>query len=140
MVDCIFCKIVEGKIPSSKIYEDDLIYSFLDINPASKGHLLIIPKRHCENLNDLTNDELKAIFDLINKISNIIETVLETSSFNLLLNYGREAGQVINHIHFHLIPRKKDDGLAISKWPFMKFSGEHLNEIAKFFREKLEAS
>ncbi len=138
MDSCIFCKIVKGEIPSSKIYEDENVYSFLDINPAAKGHLLIIPKRHCESVEDLKKEEIISIFEAVKKITKALPLALDNSGYNLLMNYGRDAGQVIGHLHFHIIPRKKDDGLALSKWNFLKFSGDHLEEIAKSIREKIE--
>ena len=130
MSDCIFCSIIKGKIPSSKIFEDDIVYSFLDINPASKGHLLVVPKRHIESLNDLTDEEFVSIFSCIKKITNALPKAVENSGFNLLMNMGKDAGQIIPHIHFHIIPRRKEDGLSISKWSFMKFSGI-LNSFAQ---------
>lgn len=130
MSDCIFCKIIKGSIPSSRIYENNSTYAFLDINPASKGHVLVIPKRHVEDLADITHEELTDLFQAINKISRALPKAIDNTGYNLLLNSGKDAGQIISHIHFHIIPRKKEDSLGFSNWPFLKFSGEHLNEIA----------
>jgi histidine triad (HIT) family protein len=137
MNDCIFCKIASGSIPSSKVYENDDTLSFLDINPASKGHLLIIPKKHRENISELTEKEVLSFFNAVKKITEAMPDVLDASEFNVLMNHGKNAGQVINHVHFHIIPRRKEDGLSMSKWPFQKYSGEHLNEIAGRFRESI---
>ena len=137
MSDCLFCKIIEGTIPSSQIYEDDSVFSFLDINPAAKGHLLVIPKRHTEILGDLQESEITALFNAIKKIEIAFSKAIDATGCNILMNYGKDAGQIIPHLHFHVIPRRKEDGVGISSWNPMKFSGEHLNEIAKEIAEMI---
>ncbi|MCK5707186.1 MAG: HIT family protein [Candidatus Aureabacteria bacterium] len=138
MSDCIFCKIVEGSIPSSIVFEDDTVYSFLDINPASKGHFLVIPKKHVEDISELGDTEITAIFSAIRKLTKALPDVLGNTGFNILMNYGKDAGQIISHLHFHIIPRKKEDGLGIAGWNHLKFSGDHLNEIAKEIAEAIK--
>jgi histidine triad (HIT) family protein len=113
MGDCIFCKIIEGMIPSSTVFEDSLALAFLDINPASKGHLLILPRRHVENFSDLGEQEILAVFAAAQKIAAALPSAVDNTGFNLLMNYGKDAGQVIPHLHFHIIPRKKEDGLPL---------------------------
>ncbi|MBN1521425.1 MAG: HIT family protein [Candidatus Aureabacteria bacterium] len=137
MSDCVFCKIIKGEIPSSKVFEDENVYAFLDINPASKGHLLIVPKKHSESLDELGEQEFSSLFAAIRKIARALLESLDNTGFNLLMNSGKDAGQIIPHVHFHIIPRKKKDGLSISSWPFLKFSGDHLQEIAKSISEHI---
>jgi histidine triad (HIT) family protein len=113
--DCIFCKIVRGEIPANKIYEDGKVFAFLDINPLSKGHLLIIPKKHFENIFDIEDEHLKEIISTAKKIAKLLKENLNASGMNILHASGKDAQQSVFHFHIHLIPRYKDDGL--DTWP-----------------------
>lgn len=109
--DCIFCKIVAGEIPCSKVYEDDHTLAFLDINPAVKGHTLVIPKQHCRNLLDGEPETLKACMATAKKVAHgLLEWGVD--GVNLLQNNEPAAGQVVFHIHFHLFPRYEGDKRA----------------------------
>ena len=109
-MDCIFCKILENEIPSYKIYEDENVFAFLDITQGTKGHTLIIPKRHVANYFDLYQPELNAIHNLLNKQRDQIIALDPTiTGFNVGVNEGTSAGQTIFHAHIHLIPRRKGD-------------------------------
>ncbi len=110
MPDCIFCKIVNGELPSQKVYEDDDVLAFLDINPTVHGHTLIIPKEHHENILETPPELIAKIFQVIQKIAPAVLAAVEANAFNLGNNCGSVAGQVIFHTHFHLLPRKPDDG------------------------------
>ena len=108
MDNCLFCKIIKGEIPSSKVYEDDEILAFRDINPLAPVHVLVIPKKHISSLNDLqTEDEavVGRIYTVINKIAKQ-ENVFE-SGFRVVVNCGEDGGQEVQHLHFHLIGGKK---------------------------------
>lgn len=102
---CLFCKIAEGSIPSYKIYEDEKVMAFLDINPVSKGHTIVIPKHHCEHVLDC-NDEVYSHLMLVTKKLAMNELkVLNADGINLLTNCKEAAGQSVPHFHFHIIPR-----------------------------------
>ena len=111
--DCIFCKIAAGKIPSATIYEDSHFRVFLDINPATKGHCLIVPKEHFENIYDLDADTAGKVFVLATLISRALKKVLGCDGLNVVQNNGPVAGQSVFHFHMHLIPRYRDDGLSL---------------------------
>ena len=109
-MDCIFCQIVAGELPSSKIYEDDELLAFLDIHPVNTGHILLIPKTHSENLLD-TPDEVLAKMSAVSKIlARAAVAATKAGGFNLSTNNGRAAGQDVLHLHFHIIPRHSHDG------------------------------
>lgn len=112
-MDCIFCKIINGVIPSAKVYEDADFIAILDINPVSKGHLLIIPKKHCVNLMDMDDAILQRCILVLKKLSIVLTKALNVSGVNLIQNNGKDAGQIIFHSHFHLIPRRPNDGIRI---------------------------
>ncbi len=105
MEDCIFCKIIKGKIPCFKVYEDDKVLSFADINPISQGHTLIIPKRHAENIWEVTVEEIAAIHTASQKIAHAMKAALKPDGIAFLQLNGRGVNQVVMHYHLHLIPR-----------------------------------
>lgn len=115
MNDCIFCKIVKGELPSYKIYEDDNFFAFLDINPVSLGHSLLVPKKHYKNLYELPDETLKKIMPLIKKLAIAIKKGVNADGVNIIMNNDGAAGQIVPHAHFHIIPRFADDGLR--HWP-----------------------
>ena len=102
---CVFCKIINGEIPSFKIYETEDLVAFLDISQATKGHTLIVPKKHFENLLALDEETLKKISVAQKEVANILSKKLGTSAFNFVNNCGSVAGQSVMHVHFHVIPR-----------------------------------
>jgi len=130
MEDCIFCKIVGGKIPAAKIYEDEKVISFLDIMPANKGHCLVVPKKHSETLSDMNDDDLVATIKAAKKVASALSLSFGNGSFNLVMNNGKEAGQLVNHAHIHLIPRFQKDRLRI-KWSHLKYEGDEIKEYAE---------
>ena len=111
MDDCLFCKIIKGEIPSTKLYEDEDIYSFLDINPVSKGHTLVIPKRHCTTFLDVPDDLIPKLMRTVKKMAVAVTKAVKAGGFNLQLNNNRVAGQIIDHVHFHIVPRHEGDRL-----------------------------
>ncbi len=118
-MDCIFCKIVKGDIPSYKVYEDELVYAFLDIHPWSKGHTLIIPKKHFKDLTDIDNENLAQITAVAKQLTSTYADRLGADGFNLLNSSGAAAQQDVFHFHMHLIPRYEDNSLHIT--------GENIN-------------
>ena len=127
MEGCIFCKIIDVKIPSAKVYEDSNTVSFLDIMPANKGHCLIVPKSHYESLLEMPEEDLKNMISAAKKVAKALSLSIGSSSYNLVMNNGKEAGQVVNHAHMHIIPRFKDDRLRI-KWSHKKYQGNEMKE------------
>ena len=110
MEDCLFCKIIKGEIPSTKVYEDEKCLAFLDINPINKGHVLVIPKEHTKDLYDISEDSLKAISVVAQKVAKAVKKATGAQGVNLGMNNESAAGQVIFHAHFHVIPRFPGDG------------------------------
>lgn len=111
MSECVFCMIASGKIKDARVYEDKKCIAFLDIAPANKGHLLVIPKEHAETIKDANQDSLDAVIGVVKKI--VAALLREYDGVNIMQNNGKAAGQAVNHLHFHLIPRKVDDNLDI---------------------------
>ncbi len=115
--DCIFCKLANGDIPTNTIYEDDDFRVFLDASPATKGHCLIVPKEHFDNLADLDDTVAAKVLPLAKKIMKLLSDKLGWDGFNLVQNNGEVAGQTVFHFHMHLIPRYKNDGQDINWKP-----------------------
>ena len=134
MEDCIFCKIIEGKIPSAKVYEDSYAIGFLDIMPANKGHCLIVPKNHAATLVDMADKDLAATVIAAKKVAKAMSLSFGNASFNVVMNNGKEAGQIVNHAHIHLIPRFKKDRLRI-KWSHLKYEDNEIKEYAEKIRK-----
>jgi len=113
MSDCIFCKIGKGEIPSHKIYEDEHTLAFLDLTPINKGHTLVIPKEHYENILDTPKETLKQIIITVKKIA--IALSKDSEGINVVQNNKKAAGQVVDHIHFHVMPRYSNDSYPLCK-------------------------
>lgn len=107
--NCIFCAIAAGEIPSFKVYEDDLVLAYLDINPFSKGHTLVIPKAHTEGLLDTPDEMLATIIARVKKVAAHLKQALPCDGFNIVQNNGEVAGQTVKHVHFHIVPRYQGD-------------------------------
>ena len=103
--NCVFCAIAANEIPSFKVYEDDLVLAYLDINPFSKGHTLVIPKEHSSGLLDTQEETLAALVARVKKVASHLKATLPCDGFNILQNNGEAAGQTVMHIHFHIVPR-----------------------------------
>ena len=112
--DCIFCAIAAGEIPCFKIYEDADFLAYLDINPFSEGHALVIPKTHVTGLLDASDDLLAALVACVKKVAAHLKTALPCDGFNILQNNGAAAGQTVPHLHFHIVPRYGAGGGEIS--------------------------
>ena len=110
--NCIFCAIAAGEIPSFKVYEDELVLAYLDINPFSKGHVLVIPKEHSEGLLDTPDETLAAVVSRVKKVAAHLKSALPCDGFNILQNNGEAAGQTVHHVHFHIVPRWTGDPLV----------------------------
>lgn len=115
--DCIFCKIANGEIPSSTIYEDDLFRVILDLSPATKGHALILPKKHMANIFEMDEETAEKVFVLASQIAKAMKEALNCDGLNIVQNNGEIAGQTVFHFHMHIIPRYNDDGQQINWVP-----------------------
>lgn len=116
MGDCIFCKIVAGEIPSIKVYEDDHLLGFMDINPVTPGHSLLIPKAHHATLFDMPDDLLGELLTAARGLGRAIQTGMGARGLNLLQSNGRAANQIIDHFHLHLVPRYEADEIPMANW------------------------
>ena len=134
--DCLFCKMVAGKIPVIKLYEDRVVLAFLDISPVSDGHSLVIPKRHFKRLHDCPSELLGQVCSRLGKIAKAITTVMNSDGYNVLCNNGRPAGQLVEHLHFHIIPRNTGDGL-FDRWPAYEYEQDRAEAIAAEIRKNL---
>jgi len=110
MEDCIFCRIVDGDVPSHAVYEDDETYAFLDANPLSRGHTLVIPKAHHERLNDLPGDLARAVMGTLHAVVPAVEAAVDADATTVAFNNGEAAGQEVPHVHGHVVPRSAGDG------------------------------
>ncbi len=132
MEECIFCKIVNGELPSFKIYEDEKTFAFEDINPISQGHTLIIPKRHAENLWEIPEEDLAAVHFASKKIIQAIKDALNPLGVACLQLNGRGVNQVVMHYHLHLIPRANDEPeLPVSSWELKPGDMKEIQQIAE---------
>lgn len=127
--NCIFCKIINKEIPSKVVYEDNDFIAMLDIAPATKGHVLILPKEHASTLTELSDDKASKILVLAKKIINAMMKVHGFTSYNLVQNNGKLAGQTVNHFHLHLIPRYSVDDLGL--WTPHEGDPSVTDELAK---------
>ncbi len=134
--DCIFCKIAAGQIPAVKVYEDSDVLAFLDIGPISDGHTLVIPKQHCESLDECPPEILNQLASRLGKIAKSVKAAVSSDGYNLLCNNGRAAGQLVNHLHFHIIPRNTGDGV-FSRWSSYKYPEGKAEQIAAKIKENL---
>lgn len=124
MSDCIFCKIVRGEAPSWKVYENEWVYAFLDINPVSQYHTLVIPKRHYVNIFDVPDEELREVISVVGKLAKYYQADLKIEGLQVINNNGRSGQQDVFHIHYHLIPRSIGDGQNIRWKTFPKWRAD----------------
>ena len=108
--DCLFCKIVRGEIPAQKVYEDASSFAFLDIHPLADGHTMIIPKAHYERLEDMPVAEAGKIFETVRRVTEAVQRALNAPATTIGINNGKAAGQVVPHLHIHIVPRSPGDG------------------------------
>ncbi|MFH1029784.1 MAG: HIT family protein [bacterium] len=136
MDNCVFCKIVKGDIPSYKIYEDDIVCAFLDIMPVNKGHILVVPREHFENIFSTPENVLCKIISVIKKITPAILKAVGAEGFNLGVNNGRVAGQIVEHLHFHIIPRFRSDTLKL--WEGGAYESGEAEELTEKMVEEIK--
>jgi len=134
--DCVFCKMVAGQIPVTKIFEDEVVLAFLDIAPVSDGHTLVIPRQHFERLHDCPAEFLGQVGSRLGKIAEAVADGMNSDGYNVLCNNGRAAGQLVEHLHFHIIPRNSGDGV-FDRWPSYKYQEGKIDQVAAKIRENL---
>ena len=132
--DCIFCKLANGVIPTNSIYEDDDFNVILDMAPATKGHALILPKEHADNLYELPEETAGKVLILAKKLAKSMTDKLKCDGFNVVQNNGSVAGQTVFHFHMHLIPRYESDGQNIN-WEPQEISAEELKSTKELLAE-----
>lgn len=136
--ECVFCKIIQGHVPAYKVFEDAQTLAFLDINPVTHGHILIVPKEHHEWLLDLPEKTLEELMHTVQRVAKAVMKATPAKGFNVGMNNGRVAGQIVFHAHFHVIPRYDDDKL--SHWPRSQADEKSMKEISEKIAALLKQS
>lgn len=137
MSDCLFCRIITGEVPSQKVYEDEDVFAFLDIQPVNVGHTLIVPKAHYENCGETPDDAMAAVIAVAKRVGAAALRVTGAQGYNVGINCGAVAGQVIMHTHVHVMPRFEGDGLR--HWPKLAVSKDEMDSAAEKMRQVLSA-
>lgn len=132
-MNCLFCSIIKGKTPCHKLFETEKSLAFLDINPLNRGHFLVIPKEHQQQLHQLTDSSL---MDLLPVVKKVVKSV-GSENYNVLQNNGRLAHQIVDHVHFHIIPKSESLGLGLT-WKVIQQDDLDLEAIAKRIVEGIE--
>lgn len=137
MSNCIFCKIIDGEIPSTVVYEDDTFKAIMDISPAAKGHIIILPKKHYADLFELDDEIAAKILPVAKKIAAAMKAELNCDGVNLLQNNGEAAGQTVYHLHIHLIPRYKGDNVKLS-WEHDEYAEGEAADLAAAIAARIQ--
>lgn len=136
MEECIFCKIIKGEIPGHKVYEDEKTFAFLDINPMNMGHTLVVPKNHMSKITLTEEEDLLALAKTLKKVIKGVEESLGVDNLNVFVNQGRDAGQLVPHLHYHVVPRHRGDGVEFDV-PQRKLSEEEFKDLAEKIRNAI---
>ncbi len=134
-MECIFCDILQKKLPADIVYEDEKSLVFLDINPVQPGHCLVVPKEHYEDVLSMPEELAARLFEVTQRVARAVKQALGAEGINISINNGSAAGQVVFHTHFHIIPRYQSDGLKL--WPGSQYKN---NEEKKKIVEKIKAN
>jgi len=134
--ECVFCGIAAGKIPCTRVYEDDRVLAFMDIGPISDGHTLVIPKAHYERLDQCPAEVLAETAAVIGRLAGPVAEAVGADGYNVLCNNGSAAGQVVEHVHFHIIPRLSGDGV-MKAWKPRDYAAGRLEQIAQAIQNNL---
>ena len=134
--DCVFCKIIAGDIPGHIVFESPEMLAFLDIGPLADGHVLLVPREHYETIIDLSPELMAALAKTMRSLGEVLLEVTGAPGFNVLQNNGAVAGQVVNHVHFHLIPRFDGDGLGY-RWNAGAYEPGRAEALASAYRVAL---
>lgn len=135
--DCVFCKIIAGAIPSHGVYEDADVTAFLDIGPVARGHVLVVPKAHAMTLDALPLDAAAAVGRALVTVGGAVAKATEAPAWNVLQNNGQLAGQLVDHVHFHVIPRYDGDGFQYA-WPAGKLTDKDATTLKRRIGDALQ--
>ncbi len=133
MQDCLFCKIIAKEIPNYTVYENEDVLAFLDIHPCTKGHTVMIPKKHFSELSEMNTSDWEVIARGLQAVLEKVRTVLKPEGVNIAINNGKAAGQAVGHVHWHFLPRWEGDGGGSIHSIIRKGEGVDVKEIAKLF-------
>jgi histidine triad (HIT) family protein len=136
-MDCIFCKIIAGEIPAVKVLDEELVVAFMDINPSSKGHMLVVPKNHAENIFEITESDLATLIKAVKRCAKAAKKALKAEGITILQLNGKASDQIVPHLHIHVIPRWENDGLSVSTWEMKPGDMEEIQAIARNIREHI---
>ncbi|HEX9396961.1 MAG TPA: HIT family protein [Burkholderiales bacterium] len=136
MSDCVFCRIVAGQIPSTRVYEDAQVVAFMDIGQVNPGHVLVAAKTHAPNLFELEDTQAAAVAQACARIARALKAAFDPEGLSVYQANGKAAGQTVFHYHVHLVPRHEGDGMALA-WPVKNPPREKLEEYAKKIRARL---
>lgn len=136
MADCIFCKIVRGELPCTKLLEDADVLAFMDIGPIQPGHALLIPKKHYERTVEMSGEEVAGLMRHLPRLAKAIVAATGADGYNVFQMNGACAGQVVPHVHFHIIPRRNGDGIRFG-WPAKKYAEGEMDVLARMIRSCL---
>jgi len=139
-MDCIFCKIIDGEIPAIKVLDEELVVAFMDINPSNQGHMLIVPKKHAENIFEISESDLAATVKAVKRCANAVKEALNAEGITILQLNGKASDQIIPHFHIHIIPRWENDGLPVSTWEMKPGDMKEINDIARKVKENITPS
>ncbi len=135
--DCLFCKIIAGEIPCTKVFEDESCLAFMDIAPLNKGHLLVVPKEHFGTIVEIDPKLYGHLFSVICRLAKAVNGAIEPDGMNVLQLNGRAANQVVPHLHVHIVPRLEGDGLTISAWEPIIGDAKEISATAEIIKSKL---
>jgi histidine triad (HIT) family protein len=136
-MDCIFCKIISGKIPAVKVLDEDLVLAFMDINPSSQGHILVVPKKHTENIFEISDGDLSAVTNAVKRCAQAAKQALKAEGVTILQLNGKASDQIVPHLHVHIMPRWENDGLSVSQWEMKPGNMQEIQDIARKVQEHL---
>lgn len=135
--DCVFCKIVAGQIPCTKVYEDERVLAFMDIAPLNKGHFLVIPKEHVETIAEIDPGLYGHMATVLCRIAKAVQAAVKPDGMNIMQLNGKAGNQVVPHVHMHLVPRLENDGLTICSWEPVMGEKEEILATAETIRKHL---
>jgi histidine triad (HIT) family protein len=132
----IFTKIIDGDVPCHRVYEDQHVLAFLDVGPLSRGHTLVVPKEHATHLHELSAEASAAVGRVLPRLCSAVAKAAGTDTYNVLVNTGREAGQAVMHVHFHIIPKFPDTGFKMG-WDAGKLDDVDAKQLVEAMRKEL---
>jgi len=139
-MECIFCKIIAGEIPAVTVLDEELVLAFMDINPSSRGHMLVVPKKHAENIFEISESDLAAVMRAVKRCATAVKEALKAEGVTVLQLNGRASDQIVPHLHIYIIPRWENDGLSISSWEMKPGDMEEIKGIARKVKEHIPPS